>query len=86
MTASSQDFNAIALLATAYMMVKQPTKAAELFERALKLSPDNVNVRLQLAKTLLGSGDTKQAVSELERIVAATPDSTARRPQVHSSL
>ena len=30
-TAASEDFNAITLLATAYMMAKQPTKAAEFF-------------------------------------------------------
>ena len=73
-TASSEDFSAIAFLASAYMMAKQPTKAAELYDRALKLHPDNVDVRLQLARTLLGAGDTKQAVSELERIVAASPE------------
>ena len=37
-TAASEDFNAITLLATAYMMAKQPTKAAELYDRALKLT------------------------------------------------
>src|SRR4029077_20696489 len=67
----------IALLATAYVMAKQPTKAAELYDRALKLRPDNVDLRVKLASTYLGSGNTKQAVSELERIVAASPDSTA---------
>ena len=46
-TAASEDFNAITLLATAYMMANQPTKAAELFDRALKLNPDNVAVRLR---------------------------------------
>ena len=75
-TAASEDFNAITLLATAYMMANQPTKAAELYDRALKLHPDNVAVRLQLARTHLGAGDTKQAVSELERIIAESPDST----------
>src|SRR5262249_21771251 len=73
-TASSEDFTATALLATAYMMDKQPTKAAELYDRALKLHPDSVEVRLRLAQTFLGAGDTKRAVSELERIVAASPD------------
>ena len=34
-----------------------------------------MDVRLQLARTFLGAGDTKQAVSELERIIAASPDS-----------
>ena len=75
-TAASEDFNAITLLATAYMMANQPAKAAELFDRALKLNPDNVAVRLQLAKTHLTTGDKKLAVSELERVVAASPDST----------
>ena len=75
-TAASEDFNAITLLATAYMMAKQPTKAAELFDRALKLQPDNVAIRLQLAKTHLTTGDKKLAVSELERVIAESPDST----------
>ena len=46
-TAASEDFNAITLLATAYMMTNQPAKAAELFDRALKLNPDNVAIRLR---------------------------------------
>ena len=44
------------------MMTNQPAKAAELYERALKLNPDNLAIRLNLAKSHLSAGDTKQAV------------------------
>ena len=74
-TAVSDDFNAITLLGTAYMMANQPTKAAEFFDRALKLQPDNAAIRLQLAKTHLTSGDKKLAASELERVIAESPNS-----------
>ena len=74
-TAASEDFNVITLLATGYMMTNQPVKAAELFDRALKLKPDSVAIQLELAKAHLTTGDNKLAESELERIVAASPDS-----------
>ena len=63
------------LLATAYTMTKQPTKAAELYDRALKLHPDNSAIRLQLAKSHLSAGDPKLAVDELQGIISASPDS-----------
>src|SRR5262249_32695117 len=85
-TEASQDFNAITLLATAYMMAKQPTKAAELFDRALKLKPDDVAIRLQLARTHLTAGDKKLAVSELERVIAEAPDSTGANALLIVSL
>lgn len=47
------------------------------FEKALKLDPDSIQLRIEFAHTLVRSGEVSRAVSEVERAIEKDPDSVA---------
>lgn len=59
----------LALLGTAYIQKKDYSRGTEYLERAARLAPDVAAIRTQLAMSNLGSGDTSQAITQLETAV-----------------
>jgi tetratricopeptide (TPR) repeat protein len=62
-----------------YLKKKDLPSAAHVFQGLKEKSPKDVNLRIHFSQTLLASGDTSQARSELEAALAlpATPDERA---------
>ena len=69
LVAAPEDAQLLALAGTAYMQNKQMAKGTEYLEQAVAVAPDTAGVRTQLALGRLASGDTLQAVKELEAAV-----------------
>nr|WP_315219525.1 XrtA/PEP-CTERM system TPR-repeat protein PrsT [uncultured Duganella sp.] len=64
------DAYVLALAAEAAMQSGDFAKAGSYYERASALAPDKVELRTSLGLSLLGAGDQKRAMAELERATA----------------
>ena len=72
-------------LATVLADAGQTAKALEIAKSALALRPDNPELRLNLAKLYVKSGDKASARSELDRLTRLG-DRFARQAEVSSLL
>src|SRR5262249_7017659 len=66
-------------VAKAYMANNQPGLAEEQLRSAMQVAPTNIAVRLELARLLLGTQRTDQAVTLLEESVQGQPKDTSLR-------
>lgn len=71
------DAQALALAGEAYLVKGDAVKAADYFERALAIDPDNAAIRTRLGFSHLASGNTKNAIHELAEV--------ATRPNQHGA-
>ncbi len=71
---SISDAQGLALLGTTYMQNGQLAEATEALQKAADLDPDMSEIRTQLALSLLASGDSSAAVTELESAVKLNSD------------
>lgn len=78
LAAKKDDPQLFALAAEAYMLLKEPDAASGLFEKASDLVPADAALQTQLALSRMASGDTTQAITELER--ASRGDSGESQP------
>ena len=62
----TQDVNLLTLAAEAYLGTQDTAKAAEYFEKALKIAPKSAEVRTALGLTRLVAGESVQGMAELE--------------------
>lgn len=62
----------------AAMQAGSPNHAVYAFERVLAQQPDNDRVRLELARAMFESGNTRQARLMFEAVLAQTPPSTVQ--------
>lgn len=63
----TSDPQAYALAAEAYMALKEPGTATSLFVKASDLVPADASLQTQLALSRMATGDTAQAITDLER-------------------
>jgi tetratricopeptide (TPR) repeat protein len=70
------DARVAAGLAEAFVGKKQFDKALEVLESASKKSPENLEIRLMIAKTELRAGLYDRAINELLSLLQRAPDST----------
>lgn len=56
-----------------YQRLSAPDRAAEAYRRAVRLSPDNTDYRLRLARSLAAIGQDRQALAEYQEVVRRTP-------------
>ena len=73
LTVKTNDPQLFALAAEAYMALKDPGSATGLFEKASDLVPASATLQTQLAVSRMATGDTAQAIADLEH--AARSDS-----------
>jgi putative PEP-CTERM system TPR-repeat lipoprotein len=67
LAAKSDDPQLLAIAAEAYMVLKEPDTATSLFEKASDLVPTNAALQTQLAVSRMATGDTAEAIADLER-------------------
>jgi len=71
-----QDPQLLALTAESYMQAKDFAKATEYFDKASEMAPENAALRTALSMSMLGQGENKRAVAELEMATKLDPKST----------
>lgn len=78
---SPNDADAMKMVADAYYNLRDQTgnvqfarKAIDYYERYLKIRPDDVDVRTDMAAMLFYAGSTDQAIQEATRVLEAQPD------------
>jgi tetratricopeptide (TPR) repeat protein len=64
------------LLGASYFSLGDYRRARSAFQKARKLAPDDLSIRLKLAITRAEMGDIRRAKRELETIIELAPDST----------
>ena len=64
----------LANLGLAHMMLERPQEAVACLERAVALSPREVEFRLSLAQYLVAAGDAPRALTELDAALREGPD------------
>jgi putative PEP-CTERM system TPR-repeat lipoprotein len=67
LSVKATDPQLFALAAEAYMSLKDPGSATGLFEKASDLVPTSATLQTQLAVSRMATGDTAQAIADLER-------------------
>ncbi|MGA7178258.1 MAG: XrtA/PEP-CTERM system TPR-repeat protein PrsT [Thiobacillaceae bacterium] len=72
-TGNSDDSQLLALAGQAYQQNKNPSAAAEQFEKAAAIDPKNVGLHTQLGISLVSAGQTAQGITELENAVKLDP-------------
>ena len=63
-------------LGRAYMLNRQPDRAAKCFQNALILDPRLVDVHFQLGEALEYSGERQQAIEQYQRALTINPSDT----------
>lgn len=74
-SAEPKNVGALEQLATLQGWLGKHDAALATWRKALKLAPDNSDLRLGLARVLYWKGDRKQALSELADVLDAQPES-----------
>ena len=72
--ARPDDPETIATLANYLSLIGKGDESTELFERALTISPDNLNIRLNFAQALADGGSNSDAELQFKRVIEAKPD------------
>jgi tetratricopeptide (TPR) repeat protein len=72
-------------LGRAYMMNRQPNRAADCFQFALQLDPRMVDVHFQLGEAFEYSGEREQAIEQYQRALTINP-SDARASEALSRI
>ena len=78
LAARADDPQLFALAAEAHMLLKEPDTASGMFEKASDLVPTDAALQTQLALSRMASGDTAQAITELQQ--ASRGDSGDSQP------
>lgn len=86
LAATPPDGLALALAGEAQMQAGELDMASDLFARASKASPENMEAQTALARTRFLKGDTTGAVADLERIAAASSGTAADLELVNAQL
>ena len=77
---AEQDYQLLTLAGETYIQAKDFTRAAEYFEKASALSPDNASIRAALGISKLAQGEDSRAIAELE--AAAEMDNKSSKVDV----
>lgn len=80
------DPGALALAGEAYLMLGQPDRAESLFGEALRLRPDDIQLRTALALTDLARGRSGEGLASLEKLAAADASTTATRALIAAHM
>ncbi|XSG86211.1 MAG: XrtA/PEP-CTERM system TPR-repeat protein PrsT [Methylohalobius sp. ZOD2] len=71
---TARDPRLLALLGSAYLQNRQFDQGTALLSEAVRLAPEMASIRTQLALGQIAAGEGKEAIEQLEQVVAQDPD------------